>query len=179
MLYDVPVNATETYAPVQMTVNIRSQSAPLGSNQVVMPKLQERDDQVKRQDYLNKSNMIQRFDLERFTQKLSGVTAQKTSHSCAKSIRVALESAGAILQNHPVAAADWGSSLMQLGYREISKSFDQPQKGDIYIINRSRAHPYGHIAGYTGSGWVSDFKQRSHAVYRNDNVSYSYFRLGL
>ena len=175
MLYDQPVNITETYAPVQMTVGIRSQPLPFGFAQ---QKTQNStpDYHVERRNYLdNKST--QRFDLDRFTQKLSGITTQRTSHSCAKSIRVALESAGANVQGHPIAAADWGGSLLKLGYRQITKSFDQPQKGDIYIINRSAAHPSGHIAGYTGSGWVSDFTQRSHAVYRNDNVSYSYFRL--
>ena len=177
MLYDQPMNTTETYAPVQMKVAIRSQQMPLGFSQARTDN-NTTTQNTQRNNYIA-NGAAQRFDLDRFAQKLRGVTAQTTSHSCAKSIRVALESAGAKFQNHPVAAADWGSSLMQLGYRQISKSFDQPQKGDIYIINRSAAHPYGHIAGYTGSGWVSDFKQRSHAVYRNDNVSYSYFRLGL
>ena len=161
MLYDQPVNITETYAPVQMTVGIRSQPLPFGFAQ---QKTQNStpDYHVERRNYLdNKST--QRFDLDRFTQKLSGITTQRTSHSCAKSIRV-----------------EWavlGWSCLQLGFRLFTLSFDQPKKGDIYIINRSAAHPSGHIAGYTGSGWVSDFKQRSHAVYRNDNVSYSYFRL--
>ena len=30
--------------------------------------------------------------------------------------------------NHPVAAADWGNTLQQLGYRKINLSFDRPKK---------------------------------------------------
>ncbi|MDU5497423.1 MAG: hypothetical protein E6088_07290, partial [Acinetobacter baumannii] len=57
-------------------------------------------------------------------------------------------------------------------------AFDKPQEGDIYIIHRTRNHIYGHIAGYTGSEWVSDFKQSSYDVYKDDNVTYTYYRLG-
>jgi hypothetical protein len=50
--------------------------------------------------------------------------------------------------------------------------------GDIYIIHRTKKHVYGHIAGFTGSQWVSDFKQTSYDVYKDKNVTYTYYRLG-
>ncbi|MCT6835871.1 MAG: hypothetical protein M3039_18080, partial [Acinetobacter baumannii] len=78
---------------------------------------------------------------------------------------IALESAGADVENHPIAASDWGDTLKKIGYKEINPAFDEPQEGDIYIIHRTRNHIYGHIAGYTGSEWVSDFKQSSYDVY--------------
>ncbi|EAM8863996.1 CHAP domain-containing protein [Salmonella enterica] len=117
------------------------------------------------------------MNIEKFTSYLQGITRNTSTQKCARSIRVGLQSSGAKIVNHPVAAADWGSTLMQLGYKKINASFDRPKKGDIYIIDRTQGHKYGHIAAYSGSAWVSDFKQRDHAVYRNKNVTYSYYRL--
>ncbi len=93
-------------------------------------------------------------------------------------VRIALESAGAKIQSHPVAASDWGDTLKKIGYRQIQPAFDHPKVGDIYIIKRTKNHVYGHIAGYSGSQWISDYKQPSYNVYRDDDVSYSYFRPG-
>lgn len=117
------------------------------------------------------------IDIKKFTQYLSNIDAVRSSQKCARSIRVALESAGAQIKNHPVAASDWGTTLTQLGFKKISPSFSNPQRGDIYIIKRTAKHSYGHIAGFTGSQWVSDFKQRSHDVYNDDSVRYEYYRL--
>lgn len=116
-------------------------------------------------------------NIDKFTQKLRSISATTSSARCARSIRLALESAGAKFNGHPVAAADWGNTLMQIGYRKITPAFDQPQEGDIYIINRTAKHRYGHIAGFSGTAWVSDFQQRSHDVYKEQNVTYSYYRL--
>ncbi|TCM70783.1 hypothetical protein EC844_10152 [Acinetobacter calcoaceticus] len=119
----------------------------------------------------------QRININQFTQVLSNIKARKSSKKCAASIRVALQSAGARIVKHPVAAADWGPTLKDIGYRKINPSFEQPKPGDIYIIQRTGSHVYGHIAGFTGKEWVSDFKQTGHAVYKG-KVNYEYFRLG-
>ena len=170
MIYDAPVNNSEVYAPVQTNIFIRSAS----NNKNVSPSTSTPKPETR--NFTSESS--QRIDISKFTQKLQGITARSSSQKCAKSIRLALEKAGAHFQNHPVAAADWGSTLMQIGYHQINHAFDQPEKGDIYIIQRTKSHPYGHIAAYTGSQWVSDFKQSGYAVYKNENVNYSYFRMG-
>ena len=117
------------------------------------------------------------FNLQAFTNKLRGTKRQSSTSKCARSIRIALQSAGAKFQSHPVAASDWGDTLKTIGYRQITPAFDNPQDGDIYIIHRTQKHKYGHIAGYSGNSWVSDFKQRSYDVYRDKNVQYTYYRL--
>ncbi|WOE30530.1 MULTISPECIES: CHAP domain-containing protein [unclassified Acinetobacter] len=117
------------------------------------------------------------IDIKKFSQYLSGIHSLRSSQKCARSIRVALESAGAQIQKHPVAAADWGATLTQLGFRKIHPEFSNPRRGDIYIIQRTAKHNYGHIAGFTGSEWVSDFKQRSYDVYKDHNIKYEYYRL--
>ena len=65
---------------------------------------------------------------------------------------------------------------MKIGYREINPKFDAPKEGDIYIIDRTGKHVYGHIAGFNGKQWVSDFKQRSYDVYNEKGLTYKYYR---
>src|SRR5690606_26464388 len=124
-----------------------------------------------------KNKGIPYLDVRKFTQKLHSMSSATSTKKCARSIRIALQSAGARIVNHPVAAADWGNTLQTIGYKKINPSFNNPKEGDIYIIHRTQNHIYGHIAAYTGRQWVSDFRQNSHAVYKNDRVTYTYYRL--
>lgn len=167
MIYDHQVNMSEVYAPVQANIMVRSQSEQ-------RPKKSYQKATVRNASGVSNGH---RINIEKFTSYLQGITRNTSTQKCARSIRVGLQSSGAKIVNHPVAAADWGGTLMQLGYKKINASFDRPKKGDIYIIDRTQGHKYGHIAAYSGSAWVSDFKQRDHAVYRNKNVTYSYYRL--
>lgn len=116
------------------------------------------------------------LDISKFTRNLANVRAQSSTQKCAKSVRIALQNAGAKFSRHPVAASDWGATLKEIGYRKIQPAFDAPKEGDIYIIQRTKQHVYGHIAGFSGSAWVSDFQQKNHAVYKGD-VDYEYYRL--
>lgn len=136
---------------------------------------------LKNRDVVNTFNMenASRIEVEKFIQKLDSIKSHVSSQRCARSIRIALESAGAVIGAHPIAASDWGDTLMKLGYKHIQPEFDRPQEGDIYIIHRTSKHVYGHIAGFTGSEWVSDFKQKSYDVYKDDGVQYEYYRLAL
>jgi hypothetical protein len=175
MIYDQQSDMSEIHAPVEMKVVLRSNAKNSGANKDAKSSSVSTNRNIKNKNYTSASS--QRIDISKFTQHLQSITAQKSSQACARSIRIALESAGARFQNHPVAAADWGGTLQSLGYRKINLSFDKPKKGDIYIINRTSSHTYGHIAGYSGSGWVSDFKQKGYAVYKNENVNYTYYRI--
>ena len=156
------------------SVNVSAVTAPVQAN--VLGRAQATQKPPKPEKNSMKFN-AQRIDVNKMTQYLQGITRQTTMRKCARSVRLALQAAGARFQSHPVAAADWGSTLTQIGYRKINLAFDRPQKGDIYIIDRTASNRYGHIAAYSGQAWVSDFKQRSHAVYKNQNVKYEYYRL--
>ena len=170
MAYDHNVNMSEVYAPVQANIVIRSQS---GKNS-------NKNTESKSVQTSQKKNIIatngQRIDINKFTNFLQGISSYSSSQKCAKSIRLALESAGARFQSHPVAAADWGNTLMKIGYRQINPKFDAPKEGDIYIIDRTGKHVYGHIAGFNGTQWVSDFKQKSYDVYNEKGLTYKYYR---
>ena len=170
MAYDYNVNMNEMYAPVQTNIVIRSKS---GKNS-------KKNTESKSVQTSQKKNIIatngQRIDINKFTNFLQGISSYRSSQKCAKSIRLALESAGARFQSHPVAAADWGNTLTKIGYRQINPKFDSPKEGDIYIIDRTGKHVYGHIAGFNGQQWESDFKQKSYDVYNEKGLTYKYYR---
>lgn len=117
------------------------------------------------------------IDLHKFSKKLESISARRSTEKCAQHIRIALQVAGANVVQHPIAASDWGQTLEKNGYHKIKPAFDSPQEGDIYIIQRTGDHIYGHIAGYTGNGWFSDFRQKNYAVYKEKDVKYTYYRL--
>ena len=117
------------------------------------------------------------INVNKFSKKLVHRASYRSSSQCAKYVRIALQAAGAKITQNPIAAADWGKTLQEIGYQKIKPAFDNPQVGDIYIINRTQKHRYGHIAGFTGSQWVSDFMQTSYDVYKDKNVTYTYYRL--
>ncbi|MGE8562066.1 MAG: CHAP domain-containing protein [Acinetobacter sp.] len=170
MVYDHNINMSEAYAPVQTNIVIRSQSGKNSNKNTESTSVKS----------ASKNNILttngQRIDINKFTNFLQGISSYSSSQKCAKSIRLALESAGARFQSHPVAAADWGNTLMKIGYRQINPKFDAPKEGDIYIIDRTGKHVYGHIAGFNGTQWVSDFKQKSYDVYNEKGLTYKYYR---
>ena len=54
----------------------------------------------------SKNKGIPYLDVRKFTQKLHSMSSATSTKKCARSIRIALQSAGARILNHPVAAAD-------------------------------------------------------------------------
>ncbi len=172
MIYDHNVNMNEYVNPT-VNVQIRSESNnKFNPEQFLKTKAFE--------NYKNQNDTSDQFkflDISKFAEKLVSMSRSTTAHRCAKYVRIALESAGARFSDHPIAASDWGATLTEIGYKQIRPEFDNPQEGDIYIINRTSRHRYGHIAGFTGSQWVSDYRQRSHDVYKDPNVTYEYYRL--
>ncbi|MFX9619207.1 hypothetical protein ABTU73_17580, partial [Acinetobacter baumannii] len=82
---------------------------------------------MKPNNHRTESNTPPAIDVEKFVAKLESVTSRRSKARCARSIRLALESAGADVENHPIAASDWGDTLKKIGYKEINPAFDEPQ----------------------------------------------------
>lgn len=59
------------------------------------------------------------IDIDKFVEKLESVTSRRSKARCARSIRLALESAGANVENHPIAASDWGDTLKRLAIKKL------------------------------------------------------------
>ncbi len=56
-------------------------------------------------------------------------------------------------------AAEYGESLLLSGFKVIKEKHMEP--GDITIFEAGPTSPYGHIQIFTGTIWVSDYKQNS------------------
>lgn len=105
------------------SVNMSAVTAPVQAN--LLHRTQATQKLPKPEKNSMKFN-AQRIDINKMTQYLQGITRQTTTRKCARSVRLALQVAGARFQSHPVAAADWGSTLTQIGYRKINLAFDRP-----------------------------------------------------
>lgn len=103
------------------------------------------------------------FDTDKFATYLRKHAGSHSRSSCAKFVRRALEAGGADTRAHPTPAKLYGPTLLGNGFPAIS--VDDParfhfQQGDIVVIQPTKhGNPAGHIAGYDGKAWVSDFVQ--------------------
>jgi len=177
MIYDHNLNMNEYVNPtVHIQVRSENQYNTFDPEEFLRTQSLEKI-RNKAEDFKQNIKQESLIDIEKFTQKLVSMSRSTTAHRCARYVRIALESAGARFSDHPVAASDWGSTLTGIGYKQIQPDFDNPKEGDIYIINSTNRHRYGHIAGFTGTQWVSDFRQNSYDVYKDPNVTYEYYRL--
>lgn len=80
---------------------------------------------------------------------------------CATFVRLALEAGGLNTVGHPVWARNYGPFLESRGFSQVSTSGYVPQAGDIAVMPPyPGGKPYGHIAMFDGTRWISDFSQR-------------------
>jgi hypothetical protein len=125
------------------------------------------------------------FDADKFSAHLRSHAKPHGARlgDCAKWVRKALEAAGADTTGHPVPAKLYGPTLMRNGFHEITVPDPNGYpflKGDIVVIQPTRnGNPNGHIAGYDGTEWISDFEQQGFwpgNQYRKEKPSYVVYR---
>lgn len=147
-----------------------SASLPTGANTSVGPKTSSAPAGIVRQ-----ATGDSPFNVDKFVSTLISNAGSSSSGKCARHVRLALNAAG--VEGTAGASAymykDW---LPSKGFHEISTS-TTPQAGDIIVnasgYNGKNAH--GHVQGYTGSQWISDFKQskpdmRAATMYRHKSL---------
>ncbi len=103
------------------------------------------------------------FDMKAFATFLKANVSKSPfgEGACAKHVRLALAAGGLKPATWPVAAKDWSPTLMALGFKALPANGHLPAKlGDIAVIQTTSESKYGHIEGYDGSNWISDFAQR-------------------
>ena len=124
------------------------------------------------------------FDKEKFSKALDEDALPHYSMNCAKFVDKALEAAGLDIHFHPGVARDYGPYLIGLGFHEVSDMGYSPEVGDIVVIQPSnhpeaaKISPDGHVAGYDGHQWISDFRQIDMwgGPYRSAHLSYQIYR---
>lgn len=106
----------------------------------------------------NKSG--QNFNIPRAVATLNKNALSAPSRYCARYVRYALEGGGLNTTGHPGNARQYDPFLAKLGFTEISRNNYTPKAGDICIWQSYRGgHPAGHACMFSGSVWISDFKQ--------------------
>jgi len=122
------------------------------------------------------------FDIPGFCRYLRANVspAQFGVGQCARYVRVALAHAGLVPASHPVSAKDWGPTLESLGFRPTDSDGSDARAGDVAVIEPPRGERHGHIAGFDGTNWISDFVQMRGLypgpAYREQRVPFVVYR---
>ncbi|MEH6436148.1 CHAP domain-containing protein [Massilia sp. DD77] len=105
------------------------------------------------------------IDLEKFAHHLRRQALPgRGLGRCGEFVRKALQAAGAELRPpYPPSGKLYGPALLALGYARLE--VPNPDrfaflKGDIMVMEPCQPCGHGHVAGYDGSHWISDFVQR-------------------
>ena len=106
-----------------------------------------------------------------------------TSVVLSPSVRKALQAGGADFHGvYPPTGKEFGPALEALGFHEITvKDPDKFSfiKGDVMVMEPHTGSTAGHVAGYDGKRWISDFVQRDFWAgkeYRKERPHYAVYR---
>ena len=124
------------------------------------------------------------FNVQGAVQSLIARSSASSQHMCAKFVRMAMESGGLSTATRPNWAWKYISWLPSQGWSlvgavntneaqaEFTKSVAKP--GDIAVYQKpgaGQSQP-GHICMYSGSQWISDFRQNRMGVYSSPVQAY-------
>lgn len=100
-------------------------------------------------------------------------------HQCAKYVRMAIEAGGISTVGRPVSACKYKNFLPSIGFNFIGKitgkvnqaswSKRNARPGDIAVMDHGE---HGHICMWSGTCWISDFKQSNMWPYGGDGTCY-------
>lgn len=123
------------------------------------------------------------FDSNEFATYLRKHAGRHSQGHCARFVRRALQAGGADTTGHLTDAKTYGPVLMRNGFHSIDVddlSTFQFVKGDIVVMEPTKhGNQAGHIAGYDGKNWVSDFVQRDFwpgSQYKKETPNYVVYR---
>ena len=102
---------------------------------------------------------------------------------CAYFVRLALKAGGYQPTSWPLHAKDWGPSMLNAGFHTVKVddlSTFKALKGDVAVIQATTHHKSGHIQGFDGKNWISDFVQKNGfwpaKEYREEKPAYVIYR---
>ena len=103
----------------------------------------------------------------------------KSLHQCAKYVRQAIEAGGVSTVGRPVSACKYKTFLPTIGFNAIGQisgkinqdnwSRKNARPGDIAVMDHGE---HGHICMWSGTQWISDFKQNHMWPYGGDGICY-------
>jgi type VI secretion system secreted protein VgrG len=123
------------------------------------------------------------INVDEFAKELRANAGKISKRQCATYLRIALAAGGARTYAHPAEARNYGPLLARNGYSVIQVEEPErfvPKKGDIVVFQPTRTgNKAGHIQGFDGRNWVSDFVQTGFwpgPGYRRERPSYVVYR---
>lgn len=99
------------------------------------------------------------YDIDAAVTYIESHAESSSISACAKYVRKAIEAGGLSTTGRPGSAKDYDAFLPTIGFTRVDTG--DYVKGDIVVFDSVPGHPHGHIAMWTGTQWVSDFKQNS------------------
>lgn len=126
------------------------------------------------------------IDIERFAKHLrTHADSTPPGHGkCGEYVRKALQAGGAHFNEYspPRYGRLYGLTLERLGFHEIT--VEDPDNfsficGDVMVMEPHKDSIAGHVAGYDGKNWISDFVQRDFWAgkkYREEKPHYAVYR---
>lgn len=129
---------------------------------------------MKNQDSKTKENG--RYNIDAAVAHIIDNAEPKSLGKCAFYVRKAINAGG--INNIYGHAKDYYDTdkLVKYGFTKIGTDLDsiQLKKGDIVAFAAVKGHPYGYIAMWTGTQWISDFKQKDFWVANQYSVEKKY-----
>jgi hypothetical protein len=120
------------------------------------------------------------FDMQKFAAALKQNALPPFGKGiCATHVRQAIEAAGLNTAGHPVDAKDWGPTLLHLGFCVVPAEGYVPSLGDVVVIQGTSSSIPGHIEGFDGENWISDFVQAAFwpgPSFRNEKPVHEIYR---
>jgi type VI secretion system secreted protein VgrG len=120
------------------------------------------------------------FDRERFAQHLrENALPAFGTRRCAAFVREALEAGGLSAASRPRRAKDYGPWLLSRGFRPVDKVSYKARVGDVVVFEPVTTDGDGHIQGWDGQHWISDFVQPSFwpsSRYKGASVAFAVYR---
>jgi hypothetical protein len=126
------------------------------------------------------------IDIDKFTKHLRA-NADSTPPGrgrCGEYVRKALQAGGAHFNEYgpPPYGKLYCLTLERLGFHEITVADPDDfnfVRGDVMVMEPHKGSMAGHVAGYDGRNWISDFVQRDFWAgpkYRSERPSYAVYR---
>jgi len=109
---------------------------------------------------IDPTGMAPCLNINAFVNELNSNAGDTSTGQCAQYVRWALQAGGIDTSGHPSAASDYGPFLQGQGFSDVSTDNYTPQIEDIAVFQPyPGGDPNGHIQGWNGTSWVSDFTQ--------------------